>query len=325
MSGGKGIPKTKWSEEEEAALKAGVERYGAGKWRFIQKDEEFQPILCNRSNVDLKDKWRNLNCAPGATSPKAATPAAAKTPVASTPTPTKPASTEKTLSKRKLEQLVIEAVTALKEKNGSSTSAIAKYIEDHLEAGTKLASNFKTKVLVDALASLSESGKLVKVKSLYKLPEAKPAVTPKAKAKAEKAEPPAPATTPATASKGRKAAKTPSAIKSRSSTKRAPPTPASPAAPAEEPTMALTDIKSKIEKNKTQVAEKGKGSRRKGQGMVAAELALEAALAAVVDAEECKRAAEEAAATAIEAEREAADAERVADAAAQAVLSGKSG
>jgi len=59
--------------------------------------------------------------------------------------------------------------------------------------------------------------------------------------------------------------------------------------------------------------------------MVAAELALEAALAAVVDAEECKRAAEEAAATAIEAEREAADAERVADAAAQAVLSGKSG
>ncbi len=36
-------------------------RYEAGKWRHIQKDTEFGPILKNRSNVDLKDKWRNLN------------------------------------------------------------------------------------------------------------------------------------------------------------------------------------------------------------------------------------------------------------------------
>ena len=36
-------------------------RYDVGKWRHIQKDEVFGPILKNRSNVDLKDKWRNLN------------------------------------------------------------------------------------------------------------------------------------------------------------------------------------------------------------------------------------------------------------------------
>jgi len=36
-------------------------RYEVGKWRHIQKDSEFGPILKNRSNVDLKDKWRNLN------------------------------------------------------------------------------------------------------------------------------------------------------------------------------------------------------------------------------------------------------------------------
>ena len=36
-------------------------RYEAGKWRHIQKDSEFGPVLKNRSNVDLKDKWRNLN------------------------------------------------------------------------------------------------------------------------------------------------------------------------------------------------------------------------------------------------------------------------
>ena len=39
----------------------GMCRYEVGKWRHIQKDEVFGPILKNRSNVDLKDKWRNLN------------------------------------------------------------------------------------------------------------------------------------------------------------------------------------------------------------------------------------------------------------------------
>ncbi|CAK0747488.1 hypothetical protein CVIRNUC_001769 [Coccomyxa viridis] len=56
-----GTSKQKWTDDEEKALRAGVDKYGVGKWRLIQKDEAFGPQLVTRSNVDLKDKWRNLN------------------------------------------------------------------------------------------------------------------------------------------------------------------------------------------------------------------------------------------------------------------------
>ncbi|KAK4377219.1 hypothetical protein RND71_003515 [Anisodus tanguticus] len=56
-----GAPKQKWTPEEEAALKAGIRKYGPGKWRTILKDSEFSGVLYLRSNVDLKDKWRNMN------------------------------------------------------------------------------------------------------------------------------------------------------------------------------------------------------------------------------------------------------------------------
>lgn len=48
-----GPPKQKWAAEEENALKAGVAKHGAGKWRTILKDPEFNAILASRSNVDL--------------------------------------------------------------------------------------------------------------------------------------------------------------------------------------------------------------------------------------------------------------------------------
>ena len=49
-----GAPKQKWTVEEEEALRKGVEKYGPGKWRSIQKDPRFGPDLTQRSNVDLK-------------------------------------------------------------------------------------------------------------------------------------------------------------------------------------------------------------------------------------------------------------------------------
>jgi hypothetical protein len=49
-----GAPKQKWTQEEEDALRRGVLKHGAGKWRTIQKDPEFSPILSSRSNIDLK-------------------------------------------------------------------------------------------------------------------------------------------------------------------------------------------------------------------------------------------------------------------------------
>nr|GEZ20507.1 telomere repeat-binding factor 1-like [Tanacetum cinerariifolium] len=52
-----------WTSEEEQALYAGVEKYGTGKWKKILKDPRYSAILVDRSNVDLKDKWRNLHAA----------------------------------------------------------------------------------------------------------------------------------------------------------------------------------------------------------------------------------------------------------------------
>lgn len=49
-----GAPKQRWTPEEEAALKAGINKYGVGKWSTILKDPEFNTILRSRSNVDLK-------------------------------------------------------------------------------------------------------------------------------------------------------------------------------------------------------------------------------------------------------------------------------
>ncbi|GJV63213.1 telomere repeat-binding factor 1-like protein [Tanacetum coccineum] len=45
------------------ALYAGVEKYGTGKWKKNLKDPRYSAILVDRSNVDLKDKWRNLHAA----------------------------------------------------------------------------------------------------------------------------------------------------------------------------------------------------------------------------------------------------------------------
>lgn len=50
----------KSTSEEESALRVGLVKYGTGKWRTILKDLEFAACLAARSNVDLKDKWRNL-------------------------------------------------------------------------------------------------------------------------------------------------------------------------------------------------------------------------------------------------------------------------
>ncbi|GAB2225165.1 hypothetical protein Drorol1_Dr00005953 [Drosera rotundifolia] len=60
-----GNPKQKWTAEEEEALRAGIAKYGAGKWKFIQRDPEFNKFLHSRSNIDLKDKWRNMSAAAG--------------------------------------------------------------------------------------------------------------------------------------------------------------------------------------------------------------------------------------------------------------------
>ncbi|CAN1141865.1 Single myb histone 5 [Linum perenne] len=51
--------KRKWSSEEEAALKNGINEFGVGFWKEIlnSRRDEFN----ERTEVDLKDKWRNMS------------------------------------------------------------------------------------------------------------------------------------------------------------------------------------------------------------------------------------------------------------------------
>jgi histone H1/5 len=83
--------------------------------------------------------------------------------------------------------MIKEAIAALKDRTGSSSVAIAKYIEE--KHGKSLPANFK-KMLSVQLRSSAAKGKLVKVKASYKLSDAAKKDSPKAKpAKAAAAKP----------------------------------------------------------------------------------------------------------------------------------------
>lgn len=312
MSGGKGVPKSKWSTEEEEALKVGVERHGPGKWRLIQKDDELSPLLKGRSNVDLKDKWRNLTVGSNSSTPKRARKEKPEGELAATP----PANV---LSPQKLQELVMDAVTALKDKNGSNQTSMTKYVESNLEPGLALPPAFK-KHLADALQHLVDIGALVKNKTLYKLPGGVDgdgaAATPKTAKVAPgsgKKERGAATAATAPAAKAAVAGDAPRASKAARVDASSPP-----AAAVGSP--GLDEMKRSIEKKKKEIV-KMKNSKKFGSAHLgAAEHALEAALAAVRDAEDCKQTADVAAREAKQAEREAQEAANVADAAAQAVL-----
>lgn len=186
-----GAPKQKWTAEEESALKAGIRKHGAGKWRTILKDPEFSGILCLRSNVDLKDKWRNMSVVmngwgsrdKGRVALKKSrhlprhdeNPMALSTVVAdlsdeivdAKPLAMSADAVHVSASKKpeaKLENLILEAITSLKEPTGSNKTAIALYIEDQYEYPP----DFR-RLLSVKLKKMTETGKLVKVKRKYRI------------------------------------------------------------------------------------------------------------------------------------------------------------
>jgi hypothetical protein len=55
---GKVIKRRRWTEDEDNALKRGVEIFGAGNWKAIK--ERFSTVLCNRQTVQMKDRFRTL-------------------------------------------------------------------------------------------------------------------------------------------------------------------------------------------------------------------------------------------------------------------------
>ncbi|XP_038682887.1 telomere repeat-binding factor 1-like [Tripterygium wilfordii] len=186
-----GAPKQKWTAEEEAALRAGVDKHGAGKWRTILKDPEFSGVLYLRSNVDLKDKWRNMSVmANGWGSRDKARLAFKRLPhipkhdensmgpstvvqsdeemgADAKPLVVYNGGLQGSASKKsivRLDNLIMEAITSLKEPGGSNKTTIGSYIEEQYWAPP----DFRTKLSVK-LKSLTESRKLIKVKRRYRI------------------------------------------------------------------------------------------------------------------------------------------------------------
>ncbi|KAI3443609.1 hypothetical protein Pfo_000274 [Paulownia fortunei] len=184
-----GNPKQKWTSEEEEALRAGVAKHGAGKWKNIQRDPEFNHLLFARSNIDLKDKWRNLSVASGqGPRDKSKTPKAKANPADTPATPLSTAQTSASVtpssqdastdvamldSSRPLPEgnnaakynaMIYEALSTLKEPNGSDSGAIANFIEQRHE----VPQNFK-RVLSSRLRRLVLQDKLEKVQNCYKI------------------------------------------------------------------------------------------------------------------------------------------------------------
>ncbi|KAI4315079.1 hypothetical protein L6164_027925 [Bauhinia variegata] len=183
-----GAPKQKWTAEEEAALKAGVVKHGAGKWRTILTDPEFSPILSTRSNVDLKDKWRNINVTAIWGSRQKAKLALKRNlptpkndnnqmalsivvqgdndgpdtkPLAVSGGTLQPANSKESISR--LDYLILEAIINLKEPKGSDRAAIAAFVE-----GQYLSPNLR-KLLSTRLKHMVAIGKLIKVKHKYRI------------------------------------------------------------------------------------------------------------------------------------------------------------
>ncbi|KAF8377654.1 hypothetical protein HHK36_031038 [Tetracentron sinense] len=198
-----GAPKQKWTSEEEAALKAGVVKHGAGKWRTILKDPEFSGVLHLRSNVDLKslisldvflgnctDKWRNLSVTANGWGsrekarlsfkrshqfPKHDDNSMALSTIVQSDegiVDAKPLAISRGTShiagpKRsilRLDNLIFEAISNLKEPNGSNRAAIAIYIEKQYLTPP----NFK-RLLSAKLKFLAANGRLIKVKRKYRI------------------------------------------------------------------------------------------------------------------------------------------------------------
>ncbi|KAJ6331041.1 hypothetical protein OIU76_009606 [Salix suchowensis] len=178
-----GNPKQKWTSEEEEALRAGVAKHGTGKWKNIQRDPEFNPHLCSRSNIDLKDKWRNMTVSAGSqsvkdksrtTKVKSNSDAAAAAPLPNPQTSaaaaadvaiddySEAAADSKTAPK--YNAMIFEAISAYNEPNGADTSSIISYIEKRQE----LPQNFRRQ-LSSKLRRLVAQEKLEKVQNSYKI------------------------------------------------------------------------------------------------------------------------------------------------------------
>ncbi|XP_039116407.1 single myb histone 4-like [Dioscorea cayenensis subsp. rotundata] len=187
-----GAPKQKWTSEEEDALRAGVDKHGPGKWRTIQKDPEFSHLLATRSNIDLKDKWRNISASASgqgsreksrmlkhkgasAISFSCSQGPAISAPVKGLPTIMDPPSKDMQDGKAipRYTQLIMEALKIMPEPEGIDTGAIYRYIEQKIP----VQQNFR-RLLSSKLRRLAAQNKIAKGLKGYMLKESFATKTP---------------------------------------------------------------------------------------------------------------------------------------------------
>lgn len=178
-----GNQKLKWTNEEEDALIAGIERHGPGKWKAILLDPHFGPLLTSRSNIDLKDKWRNMNVnnitqVPRFPKSKPASPAPVSSSSAAVKQTVAPPSSHavNNVPPQQIDQdvvknnpprydvMIYEALSTLKDTNGSDVNAIAGFIEQKHQ----VPQNFR-KSLTARLRMLVSQGKLEKEQNCFKI------------------------------------------------------------------------------------------------------------------------------------------------------------
>ncbi|KAF7843535.1 telomere repeat-binding factor 4-like [Senna tora] len=189
-----GNQKLKWTAEEEEALLAGIAKHGPGKWKNILKDPEFAPFLTHRSNIDLKDKWRNLSVSTVAqgSKEKVRNPkikAMVPAPIsgvqnASSATPLNQSATsdavmddpsqnaQDVIPASRYDAMIFEALSTIKDSNGSDISAIVSFIEQKHEVPPNFRRN-----LTSRLRRLVGYGKLEKVQNCYKIKKDTPLAT----------------------------------------------------------------------------------------------------------------------------------------------------
>ncbi|XP_030972715.1 telomere repeat-binding factor 4 [Quercus lobata] len=179
-----GNQKQKWTAEEEEALLGGVAKHGPGKWKNILKDPEFAPFLTNRSNIDLKDKWRNLSVSTAGQGSKEKSRTSKIKAITAAPLPnvqhsapaaplllTAPPDTvmddapnNEGKNAPRYNAMIFEAVSTTKDTNGCDIGAIVHYIEQRQE----VPQNFR-RLLSSRLRRLVAQGKLEKVENCYRI------------------------------------------------------------------------------------------------------------------------------------------------------------
>lgn len=181
-----GNQKQKWTAEEEEALLGGVAKHGPGKWKNILKDPEFAPFLTNRSNIDLKDKWRNLSVSTAGQGSKEKSRTSKIKAITAAPLPNvqhsapaapllltappdtvmddAPNSTTEGKNAPRYNAMIFEAVSTTKDTNGCDIGAIVHYIEQRQE----VPQNFR-RLLSSRLRRLVAQGKLEKVENCYRI------------------------------------------------------------------------------------------------------------------------------------------------------------